>query len=121
MDVDHHNKFKDIKFSPKPRLCIGFLEHPAEMLLEMDAEGCLGQIPDLMWRVQKMNFQNYSDESVEDCKIVSSDMYRQKKGTIRQAAGSFLPREAGVYGSVDVMLLACTSMSFVLGTSDVHL
>ena len=67
-----------------------------------------------------MNFQNYSDESVEDCKIVSSDMYRQKKGTIRQAAGSFLPREAGVYGSVDVMLLACTSMSFVLGTSDVQ-
>lgn len=102
-----------IVLDPKPKATIGLVEVPSDMVVEMEAGGVLSQIPDVLWRFNKMRFADGDEE-------INEGTYTRAAGNIAEAAHAFLPSEANTYGSLDVIALSCTSLSFTLGTEKVQ-
>jgi maleate isomerase len=78
----------------------------------MEAPPLLSQIENVHWRMSKLCFED-NDEHV------STDTYEKAKKNIRDTASTFIPKHSS-YGSIDIMALSCTSMSFALGSSQVQ-
>ena len=101
-----------IKFDIKPKATIGFVMVPSDIPLDTEAVPLLNQIPGVLWRFTKMTFE---DEDVDICE----EVYIRAKKNISKASKSFLPNDRVSYGSVDVIAMCCTSLSFTLG-KDIH-
>ena len=97
-----------IKFDQKPKATIGFVSIPSDITLDTEAGPLLTHIPGVLWRFTKMTFE---DEDNEICE----EVYARAKKNIANAARSFLPNDKDSYGSLDVVAMCCTSLSFTLG------
>ena len=97
-----------IKFDQKPKATIGFVSIPSDITLDTEAGPLLAHIPGVLWRFTKMTFE---DEDNEICE----EVYARAKKNIANAARSFLPNDKDSYGSLDVVAMCCTSLSFTLG------
>ena len=97
----------------RPRATIGLIQLPSDIPLDMEAPYLFDQIPNVRFRMSKMVF----DEGDED---ISHEVYGRAKKHLSNAAKSFLPADSGRYGSVDVMAMCCTSLSFSLGPETVQ-
>lgn len=53
-------------FDPKPRVTFGFVQLPSDILLESEAPALLNQIPNVAFRVQKMQFLAAANEEDVD-------------------------------------------------------
>lgn len=100
-------------FDPKPRLTIGFIQVPGDITLDVEAPPLLSQINDIRWRMTKLSFKNNSE-------YISTDTYEKSKKNIKKAAATFIPTNNLDYGSIDIMALSCTSMSFAIGPTQVQ-
>ena len=98
----------EVTFDAKPKATIGFVEIPTDVVVEMDAGALLSQVPGILWRFTKMNFDGEDEE-------INEETYEWAKKNIEKAAKTFLPTEKGTYGSLDVIAMSCTSLSFTLG------
>ena len=97
----------------RPRATIGLIQLPSDIPLDMEAPYLFDQIPNIRFRMSKMVF----DEGDED---ISHEVYSRAKKHLSNAAKSFLPADSHRYGSVDVMAMCCTSLSFSLGPETVQ-
>ena len=97
-----------VQFDPKPKATIGFVSIPSDITLDMEAAPLLSQIPGVLWRFTKMIFEEGDDEICEE-------VYSRAKKNISNATKSFLPNDGTSYGSIDVVAMCCTSLSFTLG------
>ena len=97
-----------IKFDQKPKATIGFVSIPSDITLDTEAGPLLAHIPGVLWRFTKMTFEDEDDEICEE-------VYERAKKNIANAARSFLPNDKVSYGSLDVVAMCCTSLSFTLG------
>lgn len=97
-----------IKFLDRPRATIGLIQVPSDIVLDMEAGPLLGQVADIIWRFTKMKFADHDSE-------INEETYKRASKNISEATRTFLPAEAGEYGTIDVMVLSCTSLSFTLG------
>ena len=97
-----------IKFDQKPKATIGFVSIPSDITLDTEAGPLLAHIPGVLWRFTKMTFEDEDDEICEE-------VYARAKKNIANAARSFLPNDKDSYGSLDVVAMCCTSLSFTLG------
>ena len=97
-----------ITFDPKPKATIGFVSIPSDITLDMEASPLLSQIPGVLWRFTKMAFEEGDDEICEA-------VYTRAKKNICSATKCFLPNDRTSYGSLDVVAMCCTSLSFILG------
>ncbi len=100
-------------FDPKPRLTIGFIQVPGDITLDVEVYPLLSQIDNICWRMTKLAFKNNNEH-------ISTDTYVKSKKNIKKAASTFLPIDNKDYGSLDIITLSCTSMSFVLGSAQVQ-
>ena len=98
-----------MQFDPKPKATIGFVSIPSDITLDMEASPLLSQIPGVLWRFTKMMFDEGDDEICEE-------VYSRAKKNISNATKSFLPNDGTSYGSIDVVAMCCTSLSFTLGS-----
>ena len=105
------NSVEPLHFDLKPRTTLGFVQLPSDLTLDMEAPFLLSQIPGVMWRNQKMKFE-------KDDELITSGTFERAKKNIKFAAGAFLPVSGESFGSLDVVALTCTSLSFTLGTAD---
>ena len=103
----------NVMMDTKPRATIGLIQLPSDVPLDMEAPYLLNQIPDLRYRMSKMIF----DDGDED---ISHEVYSRAKKNLSKAAKSFLPNDVTRYGSVDVIAMCCTSLSFSLGPNTVQ-
>ena len=78
--------------------------------MDTEAPPLLSQIHGLLWRVNKMGFDEGDNK-------ICKEVYERAKKNISTAAKSFLPNEKDSYGSLDVIAMCCTSLSFTLGKS----
>ena len=97
-----------VEFDPKPKATIGFVSIPSDITLDTEAPSLLSQIPGVLWRFTKMRFEEGDDEICEA-------VYSRAKKNISDATKSFLPNDGISYGSIDVIAMCCTSLSFTLG------
>ena len=97
-----------INFDPKPKATIGFVCIPSDITLDTEAPALLSQIPGILWRFTKMGFDEGDDQ-------ICKEVYERAKKNISIAAKSFLPSDQNSYGSLDVIAMCCTSLSFTLG------
>ena len=99
----------EVTFDAKPKATIGFVEIPTDVVIDIDAGALLSQIPGVLWRFTKMGFDEGDDQ-------ICKEVYERAKKNISTAARSFLPSNPDSYGSLDVIAMCCTSLSFTLGT-----
>ena len=101
------------KFNPNP-VFLGFIQVPTDYTLDVEINGILSQIDYIKWRLLKL-------PSVNDPNI-NSDMFHKLKDKIRETSSNFIPQpnDENIYGTINVISLACTSMSFVLTPKVVH-
>ena len=99
-----------INFDPKPKGTIGFVCIPSDITLDTEAPPLLSQINGILWRFTKMGFDEGDNK-------ICKEVYERAKKNISTAAKSFLPSEKDSYGSLDVIAMCCTSLSFTLGKS----
>ena len=99
-----------VKFDNKPKATIGFVTIPSDIPLDNEVVPLLSQIPGVLWRLTKMNFEQEDED-------VCEEVYLRAKKNISTASHSFLPADRESYGSIDVIAMCCTSLSFVLGKS----
>lgn len=100
-------------FDPKPRLTIGFIQVPGDITLDIEVYPLLSQIDNIRWRITKLSFKDNNEH-------ISTNTYKKSKKNIKKAAATFLPRNNQDYGSLDIIALSCTSMSFALGSIQVQ-
>lgn len=103
----------NIVMEKKPRATIGLIQLPSDIPLDMEAPYLLEQVPNIRYRMSKMIF----DEGDEE---ISHEVYNRAKKHLKNAAKSFLPNDKKRYGSVDIIAMCCTSLSFSLGPSVVQ-
>ena len=103
----------NVMMDTKSRATIGLIQLPSDIPLDMEAPYLLDQIPDLRYRMSKMIF----DDGDED---ISHEVYSRAKKNLSKAAKSFLPNDITRYGSLDVIAMCCTSLSFSLGPNTVQ-
>lgn len=96
------------KFDSKPKATIGFVQVASDMTIDRDIGPVLRQIPGILWRSARMRFEEGDVE-------INENVYERSKKYISEASKSFLPLNNKLYGSIDIMAMFCTSMSFVLG------
>ena len=99
-----------INFDPKPKGTIGFVCIPSDITLDSEAAPLLSQVHGILWRFTKMGFDEGDNR-------ICKEVYERAKKNISTAAKSFLPSEKDSYGSLDVIAMCCTSLSFTLGKS----
>ena len=97
-----------IKFDMKPKATIGFVVIPSDIPFDNEAAPILSQIPGVLWRFTRMNFEDEDED-------ISEEVYVRAKKNISKASKTFLPADRESYGSVDVVAMCCTSLSFTLG------
>ena len=97
-------------FTPNS-IFLGFIQLATDYTLDMEIGDLLGQIPDIKWRLQKLPIAANND--------ITISTYNQLKNSISSTANNFIPKDNS-YGSLTVLALACTSMSFALTPSLVH-
>ena len=102
-----------IQFDAKPKATIGLVQIPSDMVLDTEVGPLLCQVKGVLWRITKMKFE-------EDDSDISEATYLRAAKNIAQATKSFLPADKTSYGSIDVMALCCTSLSFTLGSAMVQ-
>ena len=99
---------------PKHRCTLGFVQVPTDLVLEMEAPALLRNLPGVDWRFQKLAFDG-------DDELINADTYGRAAPNITAAARTFIPRFGAGGGhtktaaNLDVLAMACTSISFVLG------
>ena len=79
----------------------------------MEASKLFEQIEGVRFRMAKMIFEG-------DDKEICKEVYERAKNKIKDASRSFLPVGKDDYGSIDVLGMCCTSLSFTLGPEVVH-
>ena len=102
-----------IRFDDTP-IAIGFIQIPTDFTLDVEAYGILSQIPNVIWRFQKIAF---------DSTRITETHFQLGLKRIKDAAAVFEPKQKAdsqQYGELSVIALACTSMSFVLGSTIVN-
>ena len=97
-----------VNFDPKPKATIGFVSIPSDITLDTEAPPLLSQISGVLWRFTKMGFDEGDDK-------ICKEVYERAKKNISTAAKCFLPKDLESYGSLDVVAMCCTSLSFTLG------
>ena len=103
----------NIEYDNKPKLTIGFIQLPSDITTDSEIPFILFQIKNICWRMQKLSFEN------NDFRITLKT-YKNSIKNIKNAASTFIPIDNKCYGSIDIIVLACTSMSFSLGPSKVQ-
>jgi len=92
----------------KPLLTIGFIQLPSDLTTDNEIPFILCQIKGICWRMQKLEFKG------NDTKITVKT-YKNALKNIKKASSIFIPKDGESYGNLDIIALACTSMSFSLG------
>ena len=103
----------EVIYDVKPILTIGIIQLPSDITLDNEVPFILSQIKGVCWRMQKLNFENNDD-------IIISKTYENAMKNIKKAASTFIPTDNTRYGGIDIIALACTSMSFTLGPEKVQ-
>lgn len=101
----------------KNPIVMGFIQLPTDFTLDIEIHGMLSQIDNVIWRLQKLPFIE------KDGYNITSEMYHNIKKNIQHTASIFLPHPSNgdiLYGTLKVISLACTSMSFVLTPDTIH-
>ena len=96
----------------KNPIFLGFIQLPTDYTLDYELPGVLNQIKNIRWRLQKMM---YKDSDVN----ITTELYQKNKSIISTTASAFLPNNTD-YGSLKVISMACTSLSFTLTPEIVH-
>ena len=102
-----------IDYDIKPKLTIGLIQLPCDITTDNEIPFIFIQIKDICWRMQKLKFEN-------DDNNITLKTYENSKKNIKIAASIFIPIDNNSYGSIDIIALACTSMSFSLGSDEVQ-
>ena len=97
-----------VNFDPKPKATIGFVSMPSDITLDTEAPPLLTQISGVLWRFTKMGFDEGDDK-------ICKEVFERAKKNIATAATCFLPKNQESYGSLEVVAMCCTSLSFTLG------
>lgn len=102
-----------IKFKPNP-IFLGFIQLATDFTLDMEIGPILEQVPGVQWRLKKLPVLQDTNISIK--------MYEDLKVNIIKTANNFTPKlnHKNEYGSIKIMSLACTSMSFVIGPKNIQ-
>lgn len=95
-----------IDFVPAPRATFGFVCLPTDIMSEREIPAVLSQVPGVQWRFQKLRMDG-DDITVES--------YESAREHIGEAAATLRPKN-----SMDILAVACTSLSFTLGTDVIN-
>jgi maleate isomerase len=90
-----------LAYNPPPRAVIGCIQIPTDFVLDSEGPKILEQLPGVEMRLQKLEFAN---------EAICETTFHEAAKNIERAGRTLLPSER-----CDVVGLACTSMSFVLG------
>ena len=108
----NNNKIPEIILDFKPKAMLGFIQLPSDLTLDNEIGPILSQINGVNWRLQKMKFINNNEN-------INGNTYKQSIINIEKAANTLIPQSRKDYGSIDVLAMACTSLSFSLGSESV--
>jgi amidohydrolase len=121
----------DKSIIPKPAFTnnvqfLGFIQLATDYTLDMEISDLLGQIEGIGWRIKKLPYIGNSD--------INNEMFSKLKDQVRTCARDFIPQIQSAnnsnslpqsinpleYGKLDLISIACTSMSFMLGPENIH-
>lgn len=95
-----------IMMDSEPKATLGLICLPTDLMVENNTATILGQLPDIRWRLQRLEIQG---------DFINTDSYLTANDTLYKAADMLRP-----VNSVNAIALACTSLAFTLGVESVH-